>query len=138
MRRLFRCAHFTGKYDASKAKMFWLWTSEPDTWYSPSQIHWITGVPISTVRWQCRRLHTARPVYIKRRVYGDKWHAYCYQYQLGARGLRWWVNALSAGMPISRYLEEMVDWQRQRDGIKNEPAENNLKTSENFSSNATA
>jgi hypothetical protein len=118
MRRLFSRQHFTGRYDSSKSKIFWLLQTDPDRWFSPSQIHWITGVPVSTIRWQCRRLHAARPPYIKRQVRGHLWHTYCYEYQLGACGLRWWVNALASGMPINQYLQEMAAYQQKRDEIK--------------------
>ena len=115
MVKVYRHAHFVGKYDSSKSKIFWLLTTEPDTWYSPSEIHWITGVPISSIRWQCRRLHAARPPYIKRQTRGDKWHLYCYQYGIGQRGLRWWINGLKNGLPLDRYLAEILAYQQQRD-----------------------
>ncbi len=112
-----RKAHFGGKYNLSKSKMFWLWQAGPDEWYSPAQIHFMTGVPLETCRHQCKRLHSARPPYIKRRLVGHKWHTYWYEYQLGARGKRWWVNALAAGMPLDSYLQEIRDYQQLRDGV---------------------
>ena len=113
-------AHFNGKYDSSKSKLFMLLVDNANTWFSPREMHSILGVPVESLRWQCRRLHNARPPYIRRRLIGDKWHQYCYQYGLGARGMRWYVNAMAAGLPRERYMQEIRAWQRQRDGIKNE------------------
>jgi len=118
MNRVGRKAHFTGKYDCCKSKIFWLLTEMPDTRYSPAEIVWITGCHINSVRWQVRRLHAARPPYIKRQTRGDIMHKYVYEYQLGKRGSRWWVNGLANGLPLDRYLAEMAAYQQKRDEMK--------------------
>jgi hypothetical protein len=115
-----RVSHFNGKYNASKSKLFMLWVDNVNSWFSPRDMHSILGVPLETCRGQCRRLYKARPPYIRRRLIGDKWHQYCYQYRLGSRGMRWYVNAIAAGLPRELYMQEISAWQQQRDGIKNE------------------
>ena len=115
-------AHFNGKYDASKSKLFMLLVDNANSWFSPREMHSILGVPVESLRWQCRRLHNARPPYLRRRRIGGLrfWNAYHYEYALGARGMRWYVKAMSAGLPRELYMQEIRAWQRQRDGIKNE------------------
>lgn len=111
-----RVAHFKGKYNQSKSKLFIVLAQEPLSWFSPLQLHNILGVPLETCRAQLRRLHNMRPPYIKRRRVDDSpgpWGTFHFQYQIGERGGRWYANALNAGMPVERYLSEIEDWQRE-------------------------
>jgi len=115
--------HFKGKYDRSKSKMFLLLHQEADSWFTPKQIWWITGVPYNTARCQCHRLHVMRPPYVRRQIvthYDRRWeyqlHPYYFKYRIGARGERWLERAKLAGMPVDELFQEMFDWQKVRDG----------------------
>jgi hypothetical protein len=112
---IMRRTHFSingGLYNRSKGKMMMLFGQEQKTWFSPLQLHKITGVPLSSTRAQCRRLHRMEPPYLLRRTIGHKWHRYHYEYRIAARGLGWLARALPF-MPRDEYIVEIEAWQHR-------------------------
>jgi hypothetical protein len=111
-----RRAHFKGKYNRSKGKMMMLFAQERERWFSPRELHLILGVPLSSTRAQCRRLHAMEPPYLKRRTMGHKWHKYHYEYQIATRGIGWLERAWPF-MPRDEYIAEIEAYQKTRSNL---------------------
>ena len=87
-------------------------------WFTPRQIHEITGVKLCSARAQCHRMYVIRLndvrqlPYLERRMIGNRFTQYYYEYKLAPGGKKWVIGAIAAGMPIDKYILEAEDWQR--------------------------
>ena len=126
MKVIGRRVHFAGEYDHAKGRMMLLLYQYPQMWFSPRRIHEITGVKLSSARSQCHRMYrirlenTRQLPYLERRMIGNRFHQYYFEYRIVLGGKNWVIGAIERGMPINQYIQEAEAWQRQRDGIKNE------------------
>ena len=126
MKYIGRRAYFFGKHNDAKGRMMLLLYQFPLMWFTPRRIHAITGVKLCSARAQCRRMYvirlenTMQPPYLERRLIGNRFTQYYYEYKLAPGGKKWVIGAIAAGMPIDKYIQEAEVWQRQRDGIRNE------------------
>ena len=92
-----------------------LLAQESGTWFTPRRISWVTGIPLATARQQCFRLHWWNRPYIRRRKVGSYFGTYHYEYRIGVRGIDWVNHALDSGLPLDKLVQEVRDYQQQRD-----------------------
>ena len=113
-----RRTYFSGRYNDAKGRMMLLFYQYPQEWFTPRRIHAITGVKLCSVRAQCRRMYvirlenTMQPPYLERRLIGNRFTQYYYEYKLAPGGKKWVIGAIAAGMPINQYIQEAEDWQQ--------------------------
>ena len=119
MRVIGRRVHFTGEYDHAKGRMMLLLYQYPSMWFSPRQIHEIIGVKLCSARAQCHRMYkirlenTIQIPYLERRMIGNRFHQYYFEYRIVPGGKNWVIGAIERGMPINQYIQEAEDWQNR-------------------------
>ena len=125
MRVIGRRVHFAGEYDHAKGRMMFLLYQYRQMWFTPRRIHAITGVKLCSARAQCRRMYvirlenTMQPPYLERRLIGNRFTQYYYEYKLAPGGKKWVIDAIAAGMPIDKYIQEAETWQKSSDNDGN-------------------
>ena len=118
MRIIGRRAYFSGRYNNAKGPMMLLFYQYPQEWFTPRRIHEITGVKLCSTRAQCRRMYVIRLndirqlPYLERRMVGNRFTQYYYEYKLAPGGKKWVIGAIAAGMPIDKYIAEAEIWQK--------------------------
>ena len=114
-----RRTYFSGRYNDAKGRMMLVFYQYPQEWFTPRRIHAITGVKLCSARAQCRRMYvirlenTMQPPYLERRLIGNRFTQYYYEYKLAPGGKKWVIGAIAAGMPINQYIQEAEDWQNR-------------------------
>ena len=107
-----RRTYFSGRYNDAKGRMMLVFYQYPQEWFTPRRIHAITGVKLCSARAQCRRMYvirlenTMQPPYLERRLIGNRFTQYYYEYKLAPGGKKWVIGAIAAGMPIDKYIQE--------------------------------
>jgi len=56
-----------------------------------------------------------QPPYLERRLIGNRFGQYYYEYKLPPGGKKWVIGAIAAGMPIDKYIQEAETWQKSSD-----------------------
>jgi len=121
MRLIGRKVHFVGKYNCAKGPLMLLLFQYPQMWFSPKQICEIAGVKLSSARAQCHRMYkirlenTLQPPYLERRMVGNRFSQYYYEYKLAPGGKNWVIGAIRSGMPVDKYVKEAEEWQKRRE-----------------------
>jgi len=115
-----RRTYFNGKFDDAKGRMMLLFYQYPQQWFSPREAHEITGVKLCSTRAQCHRMYVIRLndvrqlLYLERRLIGNRFGQYHYEYRIAPGGKKWVIGAIAAGMPIDKYIAEAEIWQQSR------------------------
>ena len=121
MKVIGRRVHFEGEHDHAKGRMMLLLYQYQQMWFSPRQIHEITGVKLSSARSQCRRMYrirlenTLQLPYLERRMIGNRFHQYYFEYRIAPGGKNWVIGAVERGMPINQYIQEAEAWQQSQE-----------------------
>ena len=114
-----RRTYFSGRYNDAKGPMMLLLYQYPQEWFTPRQIREITGVKLCSARAQCRRMYVIRLndirqlPYLERRIIGNRFTQYYYEYKIATGGKNWVIGAFRAGMPADKYIAESEDWQNR-------------------------